>query len=222
MVHYWELLMLAPTVLIAELDPHTLDVLPDVLSDQIPHVVIDTCTTVNQLIRKLEGFTYDTVAVNPILLHTYRFLKGKDALQGHGPLIVTVSQKDLAVAHTAFTGNVFDLIVKPIVPRDAVQTVRLALWQNRLLGLLAPSGRVSVRFKKHMGVFPHALRSEAEHKSTEAAYERTFHTLRTSMRLLSNSEDKQSLFDLTASVESLTRTRALDRVLDLCQDGPSH
>lgn len=214
--------MLDQTILIAEIDSPTLEVLPDVLSAQIPHTVIDTCTTVNQLVRKLDGFSYGTVAINAMLLHTYRYIRGDEGLENIVPLIVTVSQRDVALAHTAFTGNAFDLIVKPIVPHDAVQTVRLALWQNKLLSLIASRERASARFQEHMAAFPHALNAKEEFASKLAAYDRTFTALTASIRLLLNIGDNQSLFDLAASVENMIRKRALDRILDLCKDGPSH
>jgi len=210
--------MAPETILIAETDQRILDLLPDVLSNHFPGVVIDTCTTVDQLVRQLGGASYDTIAMSPKLLQTYRPHKSKVASQ-EIPLIVTVSQRDLPFAHTALAGDAFDLIVKPIVPHDAAQTVRLALWHNKLQRLLALKERAASRFRRHDGTAPHDLKAEEEFLHM---LETTYRTLKTSFRLLLDIEQKSSLLDVAASVERRTRQLALDRLLNMYKEGPTH
>ena len=211
--------MVSESILIAETDQHTLDILPDVLSDSIPHVVIDTCTTADQLIRRLEGTSYDAVAMSPMLFPTYRFLKHQEAPQVIVPLIVTVCQKDLSLAHAAFAGSAFDLIVKPIVPQDAAQTVRLALWHNKLQRLLALKERAASRLRQHIGVSPHDPKAEEDFLRI---LEKTYRTLKTSFGLLLNIQRGSSLRDAAGSVERRTRQLALDRLLNMYKEGPTH
>lgn len=118
-------------------------------------------------------------------------------------------------------GDAFDLIAKPIVADQAVQTVRLALWHHAFLRLLASRERAVTRFQQHMAAFPHAQKAEAEFISKLTAYERTFQALTVSMRLLLNFEDERSLFDMAASVESFTRKLALKRLFNMCPEGPT-
>lgn len=216
------MLMPAQTVLIAETDHRTLDILPRILPDHIPHVTIDICTSADELSRKLERSSYDTVATGSFLIHHYLTLKRKRPHQLLTPCIVTAGQEDRTWVSTALEGDAFDLIVKPIVPHQAAQTVKLALWHSGFLRLLASRERAVSRFQQHMEAFPHTLKTEEEFASKLAAYDRTFRALHSSMRLLLNIDDERSLFDMAASVESLTRKRALDRILNLCKEGPTH
>ncbi len=210
--------MAPETILIAETDQRILDILPDVLSNHFPGVVIDTCTTGGQLVRQLGGASYDTIAMSPKLLGTYQSHKNKEASQAI-PLIVTVSQRDLPFAHTALAGDAFDLIVKPIVPHDAAQTVRLALWHNKLQRLLSLKERAASRFRQHGETAPHDLKAEEEFLHM---LETTYRTLKTSFRLLLDIEQQSSLLDVAASVERRARQLALDRLLNMYREGPTH
>jgi hypothetical protein len=134
---------------------------------------------------------------------------------------VTAGQEDRTWAATVLEGDAFDLIAKPIVADQAVQTVRLALWHHAFLRLLASRERAVTRFQQHMAAFPHAQKAEAEFISKLTAYERTFQALTASMRLLLNIEDERSLFDMAASVESFTRKLALKRLFNMCPEGPT-
>jgi hypothetical protein len=52
--------------------------------------------------------------------------------------------------------------------------------------------------------------------------ETTYRTLKTSFRLLLDIEQKSSLLDVAASVERRTRQLALDRLLNMYKEGPTH
>jgi len=213
--------MSSQTLLIVETDPHALEILPCIVSEHLPHVAIDICTSADELCRKSGVSSYDAVAMSPILLQAYRFLEHKGAHQFVAPLIMIAGQTDRTLAQRFLEKDAFDLIVKPIVPQEAAQTVRLALWQHRLLRLLASKERAWSRFQPHMEAFPHALKAEEEFASKFAAYEQTFQALNTRMRLLLNIEEERALFDMAESVERLTKKRAWDRLLSLCEEGPA-
>jgi len=208
---------MASTLLIAETDYRTLDGLPRILADHIPGIVIDTCISPYELSRNVENFSYNAIALSPIFIRDYRVFTQQRTLQLLAPLLVTVRQRDLPLAHAALDGDAFDLIVKPIVPDDAAQTVRLALWQNKLLQLLASKKKMSSRFQEHMNAFP---------EDTKAAFmnvlETTCQNLTTSLRILERIESQNALLNMATLVGRRTRQRALDRLLNLHQDGPSH
>lgn len=206
--------MVPEPILIGETDQRSMYILAEVLSAHIPSVAIDTCTTVDQLIRKLDEASYDAVAVNPSLL-----LKDKLTLHKSVPLLVTVYQKDFPVAHTAFRGKAFDLIVKPIIPQDSVHTVRLALWHNKLQKLLALKERAALRVQHHDKCSPDNLKAEEEFLRM---LETTYQTLKTSFRLLLNIQQNSSLMDVAASVRRRARHLALDRLINLYKDGTTH
>ena len=203
------------TVLLAETDPHILNRLPRILFEHLPHVGIDICRSSDQFPRMLKQASYDTVAMSPVLLREYRVLSHTLRV----PMIVTASRDDRSMAESALQGGAFDLIVKPIVPQEAIHTARLALWHNQLGRLLASQERAAFRFHAHMKLFPHAMTMEREFVSKMAAYERTIGALSTSMPWLLNTEEERAAFDMAAVVEQLTKQRALDRLLHLCKDG---
>jgi hypothetical protein len=86
---------------------------------------------------------------------------------------VTAGVEDRMLASKYLEKDAFDLIVKPIVAHEAAETVRLALWQNKLLQLLASRERARSRFQEHMKFFPHARQMEEEFASKNAVYEWT-------------------------------------------------
>jgi len=212
----------SPTILFAETDHRTLDILPRTLSDHIPHLTLDICTSTDELSRKLGESSYDAVAVDPLLIQDYLFLRHKKARYSLAPLIIIAGQGDRILADKALARDAFDLIVKPLVPRQAAQTVKLALWHHGLLRLLASKERAASRFREHMEAFPHDLKAETEFMTKLSIYERTHQALTTSLQLLLNIEEESTLFDMAASVESVARKQVLDRLLTLCREGPTH
>lgn len=56
------------SVLIADTDPRPINHLPRILSDHRPDVVVDVCTSAEDLRRNRSLSTYDTIAISPILL----------------------------------------------------------------------------------------------------------------------------------------------------------
>lgn len=121
-------------VLLAETDPYTRDFLPPLLLGQLPDVVVDICSSTEDLRRNLKCWAYDAIAINPILLQDNPFPRNKPDRLVAAPLLVTASRDDRELASKYLKEEAFDLIVKPIIPQQAAQTVRLALWQNALLG----------------------------------------------------------------------------------------
>ncbi len=210
------------TVLIAETDPGIIGVLPRLVSDNIPNVEVDICISTDDLARNRRIGTYDTVAISPILFQRYRLLKYPAARHLVAPILVTASRDDCELASQCLVKETFDLIVKPIDPEQAVQTVRLALWQNKLLKLLAAKEQATSRFQEHMKVFPQARQMEVEFGAKMAAYENTLRAITTSLQHFLNSEEERSLFDLAGLVESAAKKQAFDRFLTLCPEGTIH
>ncbi len=211
--------MLSRPVLIAETDPHTLHILPRILSDRIPGLAIETCTSAEELSRKSELASYSTIAMSPVLLQAFRFLKFKRPHQITAPLLITAGKQDRWSAQRMLQREAFDLIVKPIDPRQAAQAVRLALWQNKLLQLLASKERALSRFRHHMEAFPDDLRLEMAFLKKLEMFDQTLLTVSTSIRLMLNVEQESSFFDMAASIERRARERALERLFTLCQEG---
>ena len=209
--------MLVRSVLIADPDYGTINSLFCLLFDHIRTIAISTCTSAEELSHKFEGCSYDTVVLSPLFLAAYRSIRKKKN-QLLAPLLVTVCQRDLTVAQAVLEGDVFDFIAKPVIPHDATQTVRLALWQNQWLRLLAAKERTAERFHQHMEAFPHDRKAEGEFVRDLDAFDRAFQALQSDMRLLVNREDEQALFDIAVLVEQRARKQALDKLLNLCKE----
>ena len=210
-------------VLVAETDPHILDFLPRIVSDRIPNVEVDVCSSPDDLRRDRKLGTYDTVAISPVLLQGYRLLKYKADRHLVTPILVTATRQDHELASQFIKkSEAFDPIVKPLVPEQAVLSVRLALWQNKLLKLLAAREQASQRFDEHIKAFPGDLKMEQVYKKQILVLERTLQTIEKSLRLIINNEEERSFLEMAAFVDQCTRERALDRLLTLNQDGTSH
>jgi DNA-binding response OmpR family regulator len=206
-----------PAVLLAETDPRTLDRLPRILLVCTPHLAIDCCSSVDELSRKLKESSYTLVVADSVLIQPYLVCK-KRSDQLLAPCILTASAEDRAHAFTALQSDAFDMIVKPIVNDRAVETVKLALWHHWFLQLLASPERAIPRFQAHLAAFPHNQDTEGAWVTQLATFERTLKEIITSGHHWS-AEEESVLFDIATTVETITRQRALERLLTLCQGG---
>lgn len=214
--------MRSQSVLIAETDLRTLDSLPRILC-AIPHITIDTCRATDELCSKLDSASYNTVTLSASLLQDYRALRRLRPLT-LTPLIVTVGQEDRTTARDLLERDAFGLIVKPIDPYEAAQTVRLALWQNKLLSLLSYKEHTSSWARRHLAAFPYDWKTEGQVGSVLATFERTLQAVLSSFRLLEAVEGKDEgyLFDVAQSVEQFSKQQALDQLFTMIRDGTSH
>ncbi|MDK2743467.1 MAG: hypothetical protein NDI90_11170 [Nitrospira sp. BO4] len=211
--------MTPQTVLLAETDQHTLNSLPPILFDHIPHLSIEICTSPDELARNLSTVAFDAIAICPLLVPHFRFYRNKNHPRLLAPLIITVSEKDLTLAHAVLEGDAFDLIIKPIVATDAAHTVRLALWQNKLLKLLASRERRESQFREHIEQFPPDSKAFEEFLYL---LDSIHGALNTSSCLLERMEQESSLFDMASTLERVTKRRALDRLIHMYKPGPAH
>lgn len=213
--------MFRQTIILADTDPHTLDHFPRILSDHLPHVMVDICTSVEELCRKSGLASYDTMAMSLILLQAYRFLKYKAAQGSVAPILVTAGERDRTSAYRVLQRDALDFIAKPVVPHEAVHAVKQALWHNQLMKLLASRVRAIATFQDHMETYPRDFTAEPHLAAAYELVDRTLQMFKTSKRPLLSTEEEGNLFDTAASIQELTRKRALDRLLTLCNDSPS-
>lgn len=206
------------TVLLAETDPHARDLLPLLLLGQLPDLVVDICSSTEDLRRNLKCWAYDAIAINPILLQDNPFPKNKADRHVAAPLLITASRDDRDLASKYLKGEAFDIIVKPIVPLQAAQTVRLALWQNALLRLLSSSERTLLKVQDHLNTFPDDPNIKLTVRKQLEVVERMLRG-NTNSSLMSNSAEEQSFFEMAASIAQFTRQRALEQLLHLRPNG---
>ena len=207
------------SILLAETDPRALAKLPALLAERLPKVQLEICKSVDEAARSLRRSKFDTVITSTPFLWAQESRLLKDlTLQKLVPLVLTVDQAERSRAQASLLTRGFDLITKPIQPDQAVKTLRLALWQNRLLKLLASRERVVSAFEKHIQAFPQDLKIENVIRNTLSAIDETLVAVRGSNQRLEESLDAQ-LYDLAVAVELRAREQALNRLL---QFGPEH
>jgi len=118
------------------------------------------------------------------------------------------------------TGS-FSVLTKPIDAGEAVKSVRLALWQNRLLKLIASREKALAAFREHIKKFPEDWKGEELFARSLALMERTLTALGTSLQRMEETHDPY-LFDIAVSIDLRSRQRALDRLFRLASEGAVH
>ena len=201
-------------ILLAEADSKVLCALDRPLRESIPGIDLHISNSVDEAAHQLQKFRYDTIITNTLFLleHCHRLLHTKRALQSLTPLILTLGESDQKQTHKVWQTASFSLLTKPIDSSEAVKAVRLALWQNRLLRLIASREKALSTFREHIRAFPDDWKSEAIFAATVSAMEKTFTALGVSIQRIEEAHD-QCLYDLAASVEARSRQRALDRLV---------
>lgn len=207
------------TVLLAETDPHAIDLLPPLLLDELPDLVVDVCCSAEDVRRNLNCWAYDAIAISPLLLQENPFPKHNADRHAATPLLVTASRDDHELASTYLEREALGLIFKPIDPKQAAQTVRLALWQNTLLRLLASTQHTLRQFQNHLHAFPSDPKVPLQLREELELVVKTLSGRNTNDFLMSKSQEERSLLKVVASVAQLARQRALAKLLYLRQKG---
>jgi DNA-binding NarL/FixJ family response regulator len=189
---------LPPRVLLLENHPLLRECLPALLKEQIPGIAMERCSSVYEAIQQLPFFTYNLVISNVRLaeLGNFFLLREHRMLHSRTPFIVTAGVRDHELARRARGNGAFDIITAPLVPDDAVSTVKVAhkMCELRMTRDL---------LRKELGVLRDGLRkdtplppatslwktttAEEKYVSREArlrAYERTIEALERSLGLL--------------------------------------
>ena len=200
-------------ILLAEADPDILSALDRPLCEAIPRIDLHVSRSVDEAAHKLQKFHFNTIITStPFLLaHNHQLLHTKRALQSLTPLIVTVGGSDRTQAHEILESGTFTILTRPIDPSEAVKAVRLALWQNRLLRLIASREKALSTFRKHLEAFPNDWKSEEIFMRTLSIMEKTFLAFGTSIQRIEETHDK-FLYDVAVSVDLHSRQRALERL----------
>ena len=193
-----------PRVFIAESNPALLELLPSALSQHIPGIVMDICSSFDGAIQKLPLIShYDVVLSSVGLAEVGKFILLNQHRRLHPliPFIVTARAQDHAIAREAIVNGAFDLIVAPLNPPEAVSSVQLAHKFHELKMVIAlrqkKLDRLHDEFVKHErdpNVPPTLINQMTtsfeekyrDRRDTLHAYERTINALERSLALLSN------------------------------------
>jgi DNA-binding NtrC family response regulator len=188
-----------------ENDPRLRESLPALLREQIPDIIMQKCPSVYAAIEQLPLSRFDLVIFNVRLagLGNFFLQQKHQMLHPYTPFIVTAGAEDYQLARRARNNGAFDIITAPLIPRDAISTVRVAC---KLRSLRLSKDRLSSELKLLMDLLPNennvpiaaTLRKTttpeeryASQKAKLQAYERTIEALEKSLDLLRLRMDEQ-------------------------------
>src|SRR5262245_63826446 len=87
-------------------------------------------------------------------MHDFLLLKRAQALHTFVPFVVTASASEKEVARRALNHGAFDLILTPLDHEQTVNTIRRALWQNKLVELIARREKALEQYRRHLDAYP--------------------------------------------------------------------
>lgn len=125
------------------------------------------------------------------------------------PILVTSAPPEVALARDALLQHqAFDVIAKPLDDKEALRSIRVALWQERFLKLLVRRDKVLATYQRHIQAYPGG-RDNWDRLLKKL--EDTMNLVRESLTLL-DVRTEGLFFDLAGSVEEQTKERALSRL----------
>jgi DNA-binding NtrC family response regulator len=203
----------SPRILIAENNVATVKSLIGTFRDRRLHVEYDVCTSHDHVVLKLfrSPPPYQLVISNARLAQVDDFflLKHNKNHQPFVPFVITSGASDTESSRRALQEGAFDLIPTPPHHEQTVNTIRLALWHNKLKVLIASRDEALDRYHQHIADYPGNRTSEAFQiiltsiEQTLSAYERTIRGMEGSVNCLT---------DLAEDVKKHARETALRRL----------
>jgi DNA-binding NtrC family response regulator len=205
-----------PHLVIAENNFSAVEPLIRTFGDRRLDVDFDLCTSPRSAVRKLLLSPYQLIVSSVQLaeMDDFLLLRRARALHTYVPLVVTASASENDSARRVLTRGAFDLITTPLEHEQTVGTIRLALWQSKLMSLIARKEETLERYRQHMTDYPGDRNKVAEsfHRAL-VAFENTISSIeRTMLRM---EESMVCFADFATKVEYYARERALERLTAL-------
>src|SRR5262245_15613964 len=162
-------------ILIAEHDSLALEALAHTLGKSLPEVRFDMCASCDHAIEKLMASPYNLIISDVHLaeMDDFFLLKHNDALQQSVPVVITAAASDRQAARQALEYGAFDLITRPVHSDQTVATIRLALWQNKLLAIIASKEKAIERYRQHFAVYPADMKMKETFRTSLFLVQRT-------------------------------------------------
>ncbi|HKT34101.1 MAG TPA: response regulator [Nitrospira sp.] len=199
-----------PRILIAENNFSTVDSLIRTFRDRRLELDYDVCSSHNHAVTKIFHFPphYQMVISNVHLAEVKDFLliKHNRNMQPFVPFVVTVSGSETESSRRALEEGAFDFITTPLESEETVATIRLALWQSRLLTLIASNERATEKYREHMAAYPFGNDMDDHFKKTLSAIQQSILSYHQSLLQV------EGFADLATEVKARARKRALERL----------
>jgi DNA-binding NtrC family response regulator len=189
-----------------------LEALADSLVKSLPKVGFDVCVSWDNAMEKLIASPFNLIISDVHLAEMNHFvlLKHKEVLQKSVPVVITAVDSDTQAVRPALEFGAFDLITRPVHPNQAIATIRLALWHNKLMAIIASKEQAIERYRQHFAVYPADKQMKETFRKSLFLMQKTISSYPKTIQL---SEETMLWFNhLAASVENEARERALQRL----------
>jgi DNA-binding NtrC family response regulator len=212
-----------PTALLVDDDPTTLVALPDTLHYRIPHLRVETTTSVVDALARLEVREYSVVLTDVRMprMDGLNFLREAKRRNVETPVVLMTGMNDPALLTQAFEAGAFDFLPKPLDRNDLSTTIQFALYTYGLLRDLKASQQRLRRYVERLGrvqtevpVIHSDLMELASDLLEEATVVRSRARGRVahSQALIQRNEERlQNTAQLLYAVQNLARQRSQER-----------
>ena len=200
-------------ILIAEHDSLAIEALAHTLVKSLPKVRFDLCVSCDNAMEKLIASPYNLIISDVHLaeMDDFVLLKHDEVLQQSVPVVITAATSDKQAARQALEFGAFDLITRPVHPNQAIDTICLALWQNKLSAIIASKEKAIERYRQHFALYPADKKMKETFRKSLFLVQKTISS--SYPKTIQQIEETMMCFNhLAATVEKEVRNRALERL----------
>jgi DNA-binding response OmpR family regulator len=212
-----------PRLLIAEKTFSAIEPLIETCGDKRLNVDFDVCASHRGAVGMLLAFPYQLVISGAHLteMEDFLLLRRIQALDPFVPLVVTASGSERDSARRVLAKGAFDCISTPLDHEQAVRTIRLALWQNKLMDLIARKEKAMNQYRRHVAEYPYAMElMEESFIRALTVMDKTIYAIEHSIQRIE--ESSVCFADFASKVAFHARKGALERLDKLPSSSPSH
>jgi DNA-binding NtrC family response regulator len=204
-----------PRILIAENNFSTVDSLLQTIGDKRLDLVFDVCTSHKVAALKLVSAPYHVIISGAHLaeIEDFYLLRRNQALQPLTPFVVTFGSSEKESANRVLGQGAFDLIPTPLDHEQTVNTIRLALWQSKLKGLIARREKTIENYRQLLDAYPGNRKMNEEINSALSSIQETVSSFGESIQRIE--ESINCFADLAKIVERQAREHAFGRLTAL-------
>ena len=199
-----------PRLLIAEKQFSEIEPLIRICGDRRLGVDFDVCASNRSAVGMLLAVPYQLVISGALLteMEDFVLLDRIQTSQPFVPLVVTADASEKLSAQRALTKGAFDILTKPLDHERTVHTITLALWQTKLMKLIASKEKALEEYRQHLALYP-GCKSKGE--AFERALSALDKTLSSFQRTIQQVEESiKCLTDVAEIVTREARERALE------------
>ena len=201
-----------PRLLIAENNLSIFEPLIRTFRDERLDIDFDVCTSHWNTVWKLYASPYQLIisGVQLAAMDDFFLLKRAQACQTFVPFVVTASASEKEGARRVLNHGAFDLIPTPLDHEQTVNTIRLALWQNKFMELIARREKALEQYRRHLDAYPGTRRKDDAFHNALSSLQRMVSCFDQSIQAIEGSMKR--LADLARIVEQEAQAGALERL----------